>query len=170
MREVEAPDFPPIEDCVDMPYKEGFTPVLEKQIDRKFAPYSDWWNEERPRARASLDAYYAWPGGEAIDLFSVIFFLDTMSPPIFNRLGSRGWVPSLELTVHIKQLPCPGPLKMRGKTDFITSGFCPGPLKMRGKTDFITSGFLEEDDEIWDSEGNLIGQARQMAKLRTPKS
>jgi hypothetical protein len=41
---------------------------------------------------------------------------------------------------------------------------------MRGKTDFITSGFLEEDDEIWDSEGNLIGQARQMAKLRIPKS
>ena len=41
---------------------------------------------------------------------------------------------------------------------------------MRGKTDFITSGFLEEDDEIWDSEGNLIGLARQMAKLRMPKS
>ena len=152
LREVEAPDFPPIEECIAMPYKEGFTPVLEKQIDRKFTPHSDWWDEDRPRARACLDAYYAWPGGEDIDLFSVIFFLDTMSPPIFNRLGSRGWVPSLELTVHLKQLPCPG------------------PLKMRGKTDFITSGFLEEDDEIWDSEGNLIGQARQMAKLRTPKS
>jgi len=41
---------------------------------------------------------------------------------------------------------------------------------MRGKTDFITSGFLEEDDEIWDSKGNLIGLARQMAKLRMPKS
>ena len=33
LREVEAPDFPPIEECVAMPYKEGFTPVLEKQID-----------------------------------------------------------------------------------------------------------------------------------------
>ena len=75
-----------------------------------------------------------------------------MSPPIFNRLGSRGWVPSLELTVHLKQTP--------------TSG----PLRMRGKTDFITSGFLEEDDEIWDSKGNLIGLARQMAKLRMPKT
>ena len=152
LREVEAPDFPPIEECKAMPYKEGFTPVLEKQIDRKFTPHSDWWDEDRPRARACLDAYYAWPGGEDIDLFSVIFFLDTMSPPIFNRLGSRGWVPSLELTIHLKQSPSPG------------------PLRMRGKTDFITSGFLEEDDEIWDSEGNLIGQARQMAKLRMPKT
>ena len=152
LRELEVPDFPPIEECVAMPYKEGFTPVLEKQIDRKFTPQSDWWDEDRPRDRACLDAYYAWPGGEDIDLFSVIFFLDTMSPPIFNRLGSRGWVPSLELTVHLKQLPSPG------------------PLRMRGKTDFITSGFLEEDDEIWDSEGNLIGLARQMAKLRMPKT
>ena len=41
---------------------------------------------------------------------------------------------------------------------------------MRGKTDFVTSGFLEEDDEIWDSSGNLIGQARQIAKLRLPKN
>ena len=47
-----------------MPYIEGFTPILEQQIDRRFAPYSNWWDEERPRDRASLDAYYAWPGGE----------------------------------------------------------------------------------------------------------
>jgi len=152
LREVEAPKFAPIEDCINMPYIEGFTPVLEKQIERKFTPNSNWWKQERPRDRACLDAYYSWPGGEDVDLFSIIFFLDTMSPPVFNRLGSRGWVPSIELTVHLKQLPSPG------------------PLKMRGKTDFITSGFLEEDDEIWDSEGKLIGLARQIAKLRFPKN
>ena len=39
LREVEAPNFPPIEDCIHMPYIKGFTPVLEKQIDRRFAPY-----------------------------------------------------------------------------------------------------------------------------------
>ena len=149
--EREAPDFPLIEDCIKMPFEKGFTPVLEKQIDRRFAPYCDWWNKDRERGKACLDAYMAWPGQEKIDLFSVIFFLDTMSPPIFNRFGSRGWVPSLELTLHLRQKPAPG------------------PLRMRGKTDFLTTGFLEEDDEIWDSEGKLIGQARQMAKLRIPK-
>ena len=96
LREVEAPKFAPIEDCIDMPYIEGFTPVLEKQIERKFTPNSNWWDQERPRDRACLDAYYSWPGGEDVDLFSIIFFLDTMSPPVFNRLGSRGWVPSIE--------------------------------------------------------------------------
>jgi len=151
LQERGPPDFPPIEECIKMPYKKGFTPVLEKQIDRRFTPKSDWWEEDRERDRACLDAYMSWPGGEPADLFSVIFFLDTMSPPIFNRLGSRGWVPSIELTLHLMQKPSPG------------------PLKMRGKTDFVTSGFLEEDDEIWDSADNLIGQARQMAKLRLPK-
>jgi len=40
---------------------------------------------------------------------------------------------------------------------------------MRGRTDFVTSGFLGEDDEIWDSQGNIVAEARQMAKLRIPK-
>ena len=40
---------------------------------------------------------------------------------------------------------------------------------MRGKTDFVIDGFLGEDDEIWDSEGNLVAESRQMAKLRMPK-
>ena len=39
---------------------------------------------------------------------------------------------------------------------------------MRGKTDFVINGFLGEEDEIWDSQGNLVAEARQMAKLRMP--
>ena len=144
-------EFPPITECIKMPYIEGFTPILEKQIDRKFTPTSNWWEEDRERDRASLEAYYSWPGGEQIDLFSLVFFLDTMSPPIFNRLGSRGWVPSIELTVHLRARPAPG------------------PVLMRGRTDFVTTGFLGEDDEIWDSQGNIVAEARQMAKLRIPK-
>jgi acyl-CoA thioesterase len=149
--EREPLKFPPISECIKMPYIEGFTPILEKQIDRKFTPTSDWWNEDRNRDKASLDAYYSWPAGEQIDLFSLVFFLDTMTPPVFNRLGARGWVPSIELTIHLRAKPVPG------------------PVLMRGKTDFVTSGFLGEDDEIWDAGGNIVAEARQMAKLRMPK-
>jgi len=149
--EREPLKFPPISECIKMPYIEGFTPILEKQIDRKFTPTSDWWNEDRNRDRASLDAYYSWPAGEQIDLLSLVFFLDTMTPPVFNRLGARGWVPSIELTIHLRAKPVPG------------------PVLMRGKTDFVTSGFLGEDDEIWDAGGNIVAEARQIAKLRMPK-
>ena len=43
-----------------------------------------------------------WPNDDPIDIFSLIFFSDSMTPPVYNRLGSRGWVPSIELTVHIR--------------------------------------------------------------------
>ena len=122
-----------------------------EQIDRFFTPDSKWWDEQRPREKAQLDAYYSWPQGDSVDLFSLIFFSDSMTPPVFNRIGSRGWVPSIELTVHLRGIPVPG------------------PVLMRGKTDFVIDGFLGEDDEIWDSEGNLVAESRQMAKLRMPK-
>jgi hypothetical protein len=151
LSEREALNFPHIDECKKMPYVKGFTPILEKQIDRRFTPGSDWWDDTRERARASLEAYYSWPGGEQIDLLSLVFFLDTMTPPIFNRLGSKGWVPTIEQTVHIRAKPAPG------------------AVLMRGRTDFVTGVYLGEDDEIWDSEGNIVAEARQIAKLRLPK-
>ena len=77
--------------------------------------------------------------------------VDTALDVAYNRLGSRGWVPSIELTVHLRGMPAPG------------------PVLMRGKTDFVVDGFLGEDDEIWDSKGNLVAESRQIAKLRMPK-
>ena len=78
-------------------------------------------------------------------------FLDATTPPIFNKLGSVGWVPTITLTSHIRGFPSPG------------------PLKVSAKTEFVTKGFMEEDREIWDSDGKLVGQSKQMAKLRMKK-
>src|SRR5437763_536625 len=38
-----------------------------------------------------------------------------------------------------------------------------GSLRCRFATRFVTAGFLEEDGEVWDSTGRLVGQARQLA-------
>ncbi len=149
--EREALKFPPLEECIKLPSEASLTPTFEKQIERFFSPQSNWWDEDRPREKAQLDAYYSWPESDPIDLFSLIFFSDSMTPPVYNRLGSRGWVPSIELTVHLRGMPAPG------------------PVLMRGKTDFVVDGFLGEDDEIWDSKGNLVAESRQIAKLRMPK-
>ena len=149
--ERESLEFPSIEECVKLPSSSSLAPAFEEQIDRFFTLDSKWWDEHRPRQKAELDAYYSWPNDDPIDIFSLIFFSDSMTPPVYNRLGSRGWVPSIELTVHIRGIPTPG------------------PVLMRGKTDFVIEGFLGEDDEIWDSEGNLVAESRQIAKLRLPK-
>ena len=83
--------------------------------------------------------------------YSLILFLDSTTPPIFNNMGSVGWVPTISLTSHLRAFPSNG------------------PLKVIAKTDFLTSGFIEEDREIWDSRGNLVGQSKQLAKLRIKK-
>ena len=82
---------------------------------------------------------------------NLILFLDSTTPPIFNSMGSVGWVPTISLTSHLRAFPSDG------------------PLKVSAKTDFLTSGFIEEDREIWDSKGNLVGQSKQLAKLRLKK-
>ena len=33
----------------------------------------------------------------------------------------------------------------------------------RFHTEFIQNGFLQEDGEVWDSEGTLVAQSRQLA-------
>ena len=86
-----------------------------------------------------------------LELISLILFLDATTPPIFNKLGSVGWVPTITLTSHIRGFPVSG------------------PLKVSAKTEFVTKGFMEEDREIWDADGNLVGQSKQMAKLRIKK-
>ena len=101
--------------------------------------------------KATLNLYMSWPDKETADLYSLILFLDSTTPPIFNSMGSVGWVPTISLTSHLRAFPSDG------------------PLKVSAKTDFLTSGFIEEDREIWDSKGNLVGQSKQLAKLRLKK-
>ena len=46
-----------------------------------------------------------WKDGGPVDLFGLILFLDATTPPIYNKLGTVGWVPTLTLTSHIRNIP-----------------------------------------------------------------
>ena len=45
-----------------------------------------------------------WKDGGIVDLFGLILFLDATTPPIFNKMGTVGWVPTLTLTSHIRNI------------------------------------------------------------------
>lgn len=145
------PNFDSYDDCILQPFKEGFNPKLEKNLEKKYCKDSVWWENSKQENDAVLKLYMSWPEKETVDLFTLILFLDATTPPIFNKLGSVGWVPTITLTSHIRGFPSPG------------------PLKVSAKTEFVTKGFMEEDREIWDSDGKLVGQSKQMAKLRMKK-
>ena len=145
------PNFDKYETCTQVPYKEGFSPKLDKNLEKKYCSDSIWWEDPNNENQATLKLYMGWKDGGPVDLFGLILFLDATTPPIYNKLGTVGWVPTLTLTSHIRNIPESG------------------PLKVIAKTEFITNNYIEEDREIWDSKGNLVGQSKQLAKLRIKK-
>ena len=57
------------------------------------------------------------------------------------------WVPTVELTVHVRGTPAPG------------------PLRVAFRCRFILDGLLDEEGEIWDSTGALVAQSRQLSLM-----
>lgn len=82
-----------------------------------------------------------------MDTTGLLVAVDAFPPTIFFAGLPVAWVPTLELTAHIRARPAPGWLR--------------GAFSTR----FVTGGFLEEDGEVWDSEGRLVAQSRQLALL-----
>jgi len=78
---------------------------------------------------------------------SLPFFADCCPPSIFATHGRVGWVPTLELTVHVRRRPAPGWLQVRNRTED-----CQG-------------GRIIETGCIWDSTGTLVAQMRQVGLL-----
>ena len=149
--ERDVPNFPEYNSCEVIPYKEGFNPKLDKNIEKAYAQDSLWWKKDIDNPSSTLNLYMSWPEKDNVDLFDLVLFLDATTPPIYNKLGTVGWVPTISLASHVRGLPSEG------------------PLKVIAKTEFVTGGFMEEDREIWDSSGKLVGQSKQMAKLRLKK-
>ncbi|MGI9015585.1 MAG: thioesterase family protein [Euzebya sp.] len=75
-----------------------------------------------------------------------IIACDATVPAVFNALGPKGWVPTVELTVHLRARPDPGPLMI----DVVTN--------------HVTDGFLDEDATVFDATGRLVAQSRQLAR------
>jgi acyl-CoA thioesterase len=142
----EPPPIPPVDEC------EEFQPdVPGWEFPRRFrirvpAEMTGLWRGE-PSGVAELGGYTRFQDGREPDLRSLAIFADGFPPPILN-VHPVGWVPTIELTVHFRARPAPG---------WLTMWFT---------TRFLVGGLLEEDGEIWDSEGRLVALSRQLAMLR----
>jgi acyl-CoA thioesterase len=86
----------------------------------------------------------------ADDVF-VMMLADAWPPAVFGLVEGFFPVPTVELTVHFRAA-----LPLAGATaeDFHL---------VRFQTRLIHDGFLEEDGEIWNRDGQLLAQSRQLA-------
>jgi acyl-CoA thioesterase len=100
--------------------------------------------------RAEISGWIRFHDGREPDALACLLFADAFPPALFGLLGAVGWVPTVELTVHVRRRPAPG--------------WMLGQFKAHDLSD----GRVIEDGALWDAQGRLVAQSRQLALVRSP--
>jgi acyl-CoA thioesterase len=98
--------------------------------------------------RAELRGWIRFTDGRAPDALACLLMADAFPPAVFGLLGMVGWVPTIELTVHLRRRPVPG------------------WLLGRFWSHDLSDGRVVEDGALWDASGQLVVQSRQLALVR----
>ncbi|MFD6323202.1 thioesterase family protein [Streptomyces sp. NPDC058442] len=146
------PVLPPMEQCFgpeDGPAPVDGSSAITERLMLKLDPSTLGWALGQPSGKGEMRAWFGLADGRDADPFSLLLAVDALPPTAFE-IGLTGWVPTVELTAHVRSRPAPGPLRVS-----IT-------------TRNLAGGFLEEDAEVWDSADRLVAQSRQLARVRLP--
>jgi len=102
-----------------------------------------------PTEKAELRAWSRFADGRQPDALSLLCFLDA-TPPATFPIGSSGWVPTLQMSTYVRAIPAPG------------------WLGIRMEAHLVADGMVDETCTVWDSTGQVVGQAHQLARVRFP--
>ena len=142
MPEVPGPDeLPPREGGPPMAFRERF------RIRHGIGP--------QPFTRADRAVTGGWirlDDDEPLDDVVLLMLCDSWPPAVFAVAELPVGVPTIDLTVHFRHRP-PG---------------VPDWALVRFQTTVVADGFLEEDGEVWSSDGRLLAQSRQLAVAVQP--
>ncbi|GAB3448847.1 thioesterase family protein [Phycicoccus ginsengisoli] len=147
------PQLPPPEQCVSAaqapPDFLKHASLLER-LDLRLDPATTGWAVGRPSGTGVIRGWLRMADGREPDPLLLLLAVDAL-PPVAFELGLPGWTPTLELTAHVRARPAPGWLR----------------VNLTSRT--MSGGYLEEDAEVWDSEGRLVALSRQLARATPPK-
>jgi len=144
-------DLPAYDDCeVPPPPTDGPVPEMFRRLAVRIRPGDEGFRTGNPSGNAEIRGWFAFADGEPIDAIGLLLVADAFPPPIFNTDLPAAWVPTVELTMHVRGVPEPG------------------PLRCWFRSRFVHDGLLDEEGEIWDSTGKLVAQSRQLALYPRP--
>jgi acyl-CoA thioesterase len=135
--DVEPPAVPPLDHA---PHERiaPFPAEFRHRFEQCFAEV------DSAAPRAEMRGWIRFADRRPMDVHCLGLIADAFPPAVFN-VTERGWVPTLELTVHVRARP---------RSDTLLCVF---------RTHFLFGGLLQEDGEIWDESGTLVAQSRQLA-------
>jgi len=139
------PELPPPDQCIRLHPTGTFPPPFMGRVDLRLHPDDAVFATGHQSGRPLMRGWFRLPRAEHADSLALLCAVDAFPPTAFNARLPVAWTPTVELTAHIRANPAPG------------------WLRCRFSTRFVTAGFLEEDGEVWDSTGRLVGQSRQLA-------
>ncbi|MFK8022976.1 MAG: acyl-CoA thioesterase [Ilumatobacter sp.] len=125
-------------------------PSLMDQVNIRMRQEDRGFRLGAPSGSPEMHGWFALADDEPMDVFALLLAADAYPPPLFNSGLPVAWAPTVELTVHIRGIPKPG------------------PLRCSFRSRFIHDGMTDEEGEIWDSSGALVCQARQLALMPLP--
>jgi hypothetical protein len=143
------PDVAPMRDCRVSPIsppgsgvRVGMLEMVEQRLD-----LASFQGRGRTDGSGDLRGWLSFADGTDFDPLSLLYVADSFPPATFT-IGSVGWVPTLELTVYLRALPAPG------------------PLRVRQRARVLSGSFVDQVCEAWDSRGRVVVQATQLAAVR----
>jgi acyl-coenzyme A thioesterase PaaI-like protein len=139
----------PYEDSVPLVavLPDGSRVAIMDQIELRLEPDSAGFTRGQPRGIGELRGWLGLPEGEPFDPASLLFAVDAYPPATFD-IEFAGWVPTLELTVYVRALPAPG------------------PVRVLQRAQLIDAQRVDEVCFVWDGTGRLVAHGVQLAGIR----
>lgn len=144
--ETSAPLIPPLEKCMPVLALPNYTLYdnMDVRVDTECAGWMTGTLVEKSESRG----WIKFKDDRPFDIPSIALIADAFPPAIFASQGMLAWVPTIEFSVSIRNIPV---------TEWLKCVF---------RTRFINCGILEEDGEIWDENNELIAISRQIAQYK----
>jgi len=137
---VAAPDIPRPDACTDRgDLDQGIELPLLSRLEVRVRPEAG--------VHATVDGWVRLRDGSPPTPATLPLFADAFPPALYVTVGRVGWVPTLELTVHVRRRPQPGWVQAH-----ITC-------------DDVAAGLMIETGTLWDSSGALVARSRQLGML-----
>lgn len=143
--DAHPPELPNFDSLDGKTSAESAAAAFRASVDSRLHPDDAGYVEGRPSGTPLMRGWFALPQDEPIDAIGLLLASDAFPPTIFNLLEPPAWSPTLELTVHVRAAPAPG------------------PLRCRFSTSFRHGGLYEVDGQLWDSSDTLVALSRQIA-------
>lgn len=138
-----APEVAPIDECERVVATDLFPPPFVDRIDQRIDPATALGAPNEPR----IQGWVQLDDGTPLDTVGLVLASDCMPPTVFNTDLGASWVPTVQMTIHIRNRP--------------TSD----AMKLVSETRVITGGMFEVDNTIYDTAGTVLAQSRQLQLL-----